>query len=93
VEYLGSRRLGRLIQQNRIVAAINRRATNPPTMPPIAPFERPPEELEEEDEAVGPLAGDVLAPRRALLDVVRVVAALYSVMSVNDVIGDPNVSA
>jgi len=60
-------------------------------MPPIAPFERPPEEREEEDEAVGPLAGDVLAPRRALLDVV-VVAALYSVMSVNDV-GDPNVSA
>jgi hypothetical protein len=83
--------LGRLIQQNTIVVAINRRATNPPTMPPIAPFERPPEEREEEDEAVGPLAGDVLAPRRALLDVV-VVAALYSVMSVNDV-GDPNVSA
>jgi len=92
VEYLGSRRLGRLIQQNRTVAPITRRAINPPTMPPIAPLERPPEELDEEDDAVGAVEGDVLAPRRALLDAV-LVGVLYSVRSINDVVGNPNVRA
>ena len=62
------------------------RPINPPTMPPMAPFDNPPDDVEE-DEFVGEGELAAVAPRRALF---VPVGSSYPVIEVSEVVREWN---